>query len=159
MNTLRDRDCGYCHIDFNWMRYPNLVLVILLLYLAVMSLKFLEVAGLLAFGAGLLILSGCVSTFIKVEDAGDRLQIRSGPVSLFRRSIQYAEVTSVETGRIPLFLAFHWGSVPFLGRTYSFGQLDCVKMQLGRQVVRLGSSDAARLAEFVRSKMNKELKA
>jgi hypothetical protein len=53
-----------------------------------------------AWGAGLLIaLFGTTFHHLTVEDQGDVVAIRFGPVSLFRRRVNYADVEEVEVGR------------------------------------------------------------
>lgn len=49
----------------------------------------------------LLLLAPCFH-YLAVEDQGDVLAIRFGPVPLFRRTVQYADIGSVEIGRTPL---------------------------------------------------------
>jgi len=53
---------------------------------------------------------------LTVEDKGDRLSISFGPIPLFRRSIKYEDIVSVEVGRT----------------TILDGQLDELRHEVGR---------------------------
>src|SRR5690349_9365656 len=60
--------------------------------------------SIIAVAVGLL-LALLAPTFhhLTVEDEGDRLAIRFGPLPLFRRTVRYADIEKVEAGRTLLF--------------------------------------------------------
>ena len=106
-------------------------------------------------GVGLLIgLLGPCFHHLTVEDHCDLLAIRFGPVPLFHRSVQYADIGSVEIGRTLLLdgwgihLSIRGGWVLNLwGRT-------CVVVHFKNGgTLRIGTDDAENLVEFLRSKV------
>src|SRR5271168_752639 len=55
---------------------------------------------IIAVAVGLLIaLTGPAIHHLTVEDQGDRLVVRFGPVPLFRRTVRYADIEKAEVGR------------------------------------------------------------
>jgi hypothetical protein len=91
--------------------------------------------------------------YLAVEDEVDRLAIRFGPLPLFRRSVRYDEILSVETGRT-LFIE-GWGihMSPRGGWVWNLWGYDCVVLHFAKGTLRIGTDDAANLAEFIRSRI------
>lgn len=72
------------------------------LFCMVLAWNVRETPGLyIAGGVGLLLLALAAPAFhhLTVEDQGDRLAICFGPLPLFRRTVQYADIEQVEIGR------------------------------------------------------------
>ena len=91
---------------------------------------------------------------LTVEDQGDALAIHFGPVPLFRRTVRYADVDSVEVGRT-LWLD-GWGIHYSIrgGWVWNLWGRGCVVVGFrdgGK--LRIGTDDAERLAEFLWSKL------
>jgi hypothetical protein len=88
-----------------------------------------------------------------VTDEGEALAVRYGPLPLIRTRIPYAAITAVERDRTSILdgWGFHW--MPGRGTTFNIWGFDCVKLSLGRRVIRIGSDDAENLASFLRSKI------
>ncbi len=93
---------------------------------------------------------------LTVEDEGDRLRIAFGPVPLFRRTVRYADITSVSLERTTVFDG--WGIHMSLrgGWVWNIWGRDCVTIWTNRMVLRVGSDDAARLAEFLGDRLAQE---
>ena len=90
---------------------------------------------------------------LKVEDEGDRLSISFGPLPLFRRTVPYSEIASVEIGRTTILDG--WGIHMSLrgGWVWNLWGRDCLVLKLRESILRVGTNDPAHLAEFVRSRL------
>jgi hypothetical protein len=111
-------------------------------------------ATIIALGiAAIFLLCGLVFGSLTVRDEGDRLALHYGPLPLLRKRIRYADVTSVEPGRTSIIDG--WGIHYILGRgwTYNLWGFGCVKLTLGRKVVRVGSDDVETLAAFLKTRI------
>lgn len=89
-----------------------------------------------------------------VKDEGDRLAIRFGPLPLFRRTVGYADITSVEVGKTGI---LEGGGIHYSirrGWVWKLGGRDCVVVGLRNGgVLRIGTDDAPNLARFLEGKM------
>ena len=91
---------------------------------------------------------------LTVEDQGDRLAVRFGPLPLFRRSVLYADIETVEVGRT--LLLDGWGIHYSLrgGWVWNLWGRGCVVLHLKNGgVLRIGTDDAANLARFLEGKI------
>ncbi|MBM4072365.1 MAG: hypothetical protein FJ271_26065 [Planctomycetes bacterium] len=108
----------------------------------------------IAFAVGLII-AGLAPAFhhLKVEDHGDRLAIRFGPVPLFRRTLRYSDIERVEVGRT--LILDGWGIHYSIrgGWVWNLWGRDCVVVHLKNCVLRIGTDDAENLAAFLRTKV------
>lgn len=107
-----------------------------------------------AGGVGLLIaLLAPAFHYLKVEDRGELLAIRFGPVPLFRRTVRYADIVKVEAGRT--LLLDGWGIHYSIrgGWLWNIWGRDCVVVHFQKGVLRIGTDDAANLAGFVRTRI------
>ena len=88
-----------------------------------------------------------------VRDEGDHLSVRYGPLPVFVKNIRYSEIESVEPDRTKFIdgWGIHW--VPGRGTTYNLWGFDCVKLEVGNRVIRIGSDDVDNLVEFLRAKL------
>jgi len=112
-------------------------------------------AVLLAIVAALtLALAFCFKT-LTVRDEGDRLAIRFGPLPLFRGTIRYAEITAVEPGRTSFIDGWGVHYLPLRGATYNLWGFGCVKLTLGKKVIRIGTDDVDGLIEVLRAKIKR----
>src|SRR5262245_4538271 len=84
---------------------------------------------------------------LTVEDQGDRLAIRFGPLSLFRRSVRYDGIVRVERGRTTNLDG--WGIHLGLrgGWVWNIWGRDCVVVHLRRGKLYIGTDDAENLAQ------------
>lgn len=90
---------------------------------------------------------------LTVEDEGDRLKIRFGPLPLFRRSVRYEDIQNVEVSRTRFFDG--WGIHYSIrgGWVWNIWGRDCVLIELlrGRKLW-LGTDDAEELTQFLKGK-------
>ena len=114
-----------------------------------------EPGGLIVIAAVMAILlaiSGMFKT-LTVRDEGYHLAVRYGPLPLFFKNIPYSEIKSVEPDQTKFIdgWGIHW--VPGRGTTYNLWGFDCVKLQVGNRVIRIGSDDVENLVEFLRERI------
>ncbi|HEY7326995.1 MAG TPA: hypothetical protein VH592_05120 [Gemmataceae bacterium] len=94
---------------------------------------------------------------LTVEDQGDRLAIRFGPIPLFRRAVRYADIEEVEVGRT--LVLDGWGIHYSLrgGWVWNLWGRDCVVVHLKNGgVLRVGTDDAPNLARFLEGKITRQ---
>ncbi len=103
--------------------------------------------------AAIFALCGLLFGSLTIRDEGQWLALRFGPLPLIHKRICYAEITDVEAGRSRILDG--WGIHYFPGRgwTYNIWGFGCVKLTLGRKIIRIGSDDAENLAKFLREKL------
>jgi hypothetical protein len=103
--------------------------------------------------AAIFVLGGFMIGSLTVRDEGATLALRFGPLSLLRKRFRYADITAVEQDRTILIGGWGIHYVPGRGWTYNIWGFDCVKLSLGKKIVRIGTDDAPGLAAFLRSKI------
>jgi hypothetical protein len=107
-------------------------------------------------GVGLLIaLLGPCFHHLTVEDQGDVLAIRFGPVPLFRRTVRYTDIVSVEIGRT--LLLDGWGIHLSIrgGWVWNLWGRTCVMVRFKNGgTLRIGTDDAENLAGFLEGKIS-----
>lgn len=89
---------------------------------------------------------------LRIEDRGESLSVRFGPLPIFGTSIPYSTITHVEPARSSFIdgLGIHY--VPARGWTFNLWGADCVLIKTPRRTIRLGTDDIAGLAAFLRAK-------
>jgi len=107
----------------------------------------LSISALLVWGASLSFQR------MAVEDEGDRLAVRYGPLPLFGKRIPYARIEAVEADRTSLLDGWGIHYVPGRGWTYNIWGFDCVKLTLDGTTVRIGTDDIESLVAFLQSKI------
>ena len=90
---------------------------------------------------------------LTVEDEVDRLSISFGPIELFRRVIRYDDIMSVETGRTTILDGFGIHMSLRGGWVWNIWGRDCVVLHLRKGTLRVGTDDADRLADFLKSRI------
>ena len=105
-------------------------------------------------GLFMLVLAGSVH-HLTVEDQTDHLLVSFGPLPLFRKSIRYDDITRAEVSRTTLLDG--WGIHMSLrgGWVWNLWGRDCVLVQLRNSVIHVGTDDAEKLAEFLKSQIVK----
>jgi hypothetical protein len=75
-----------------------------------------------------------------------------GPLPVFSKTIRYADISAIEVGLTKIIDG--WGIHYILGRgwTYNIWGFGCVKLTLGRKIIRVGTDDAEGLAKVVGEK-------
>jgi hypothetical protein len=110
--------------------------------------------GAIAVGVAIVvILTASAFHHLTVEDRGEYLTIRFGPLPLFRRRVQYDNMVRVETGRTTVLDG--WGIHVSLrgGWVWNLWGFDCVVVHLRNGVLRIGTDDPIGLARFLAQKL------
>ena len=86
---------------------------------------------------------------LTVADEGDRLAICFGPLPLFQRRIRYDDIRETEIGRTTIMdgWGIHWS--PCGGWVWSLSAGKCAVIRRRSGIIRVGTDDAERLAEFL----------
>jgi hypothetical protein len=96
---------------------------------------------------------------LTVEDQGNGLAIRFGPVPLLRRTVRYADIGSVEIGRT--LLLDGWGIHLSIrgGWVWNLWGRTCVVVRFkDGGTLRIGTDDAEKLVELLRGKVQAGIK-
>jgi hypothetical protein len=101
----------------------------------------------------LLVLVGLAFHHLTVEDEGDRLAIRFGPLPFLETSVRYADIQRVEVSRTTILDGWGIHRSPRHGWLWNLWGWDCVVIQRERGVLRVGSDEANNLAEFLQGRM------
>ncbi len=93
---------------------------------------------------------------LTVEDQGEVLAIRFGPLLLFRRTVRYADIVKIEVGRT--LLLDGWGIHLSIrgGWVWNLRGRDCVVVHFRSVTLRIGTDDAENLARFLEAKIAQE---
>lgn len=92
---------------------------------------------------------------LTVEDQGDVLSVRFGPIPLFRKTVQYSGIVGVEVGRTLLLdgLGIHMSIRG--GWVWNLWGRDCVVVSFKNGgTLRIGTDDAENLAGFLEGKIS-----
>jgi len=107
--------------------------------------------GVAAAGTALVVAECFQSLF--VQDEGDCLTLRFGPIPLFRKRLPYSEMTAVEACRSTILDGWGVHYTPGRGWIYNLWGFDCVKVQMGKKAVRIGTDDVGGLLAFLKAKI------
>jgi hypothetical protein len=121
-----------------WLAREELAVVVLLLATAVVFLLCTWMFGSLT-----------------IRDEGQWLALRYGPLPIIRKRFRYADITSAEPDRTKIIDGWGIHYIPGRGWTYNLWGFGCVKLTLGRKVIRIGSDDVDKLAKFLQGKLGK----
>jgi hypothetical protein len=101
-----------------------------------------------------MLLLGASCGHLTVEDEGDQLVVRFGPLPLFRRRISYEDILEVEQSRTTFLdgWGIHWS--PRGGWVWNVWGYDCVVIRLKRGKLKIGTDDAEGLARFLRGRIS-----
>ena len=103
--------------------------------------------------AVLLVLVGLAFHHLTVEDEGDRLAIRFGPLPFVETSIWYTDIMGIEVGRTTIVDGWGIHRRPGHGWLWSLWGWDCVVIHRQQGVLRVGSDDVENLAGFLKGKV------
>ncbi|TWT76460.1 hypothetical protein CA13_69540 [Planctomycetes bacterium CA13] len=103
--------------------------------------------------AALILLFAASFHHLTVEDEGDALSVRFGPLPLFHRTIRYADIESAEPGRTTILDG--WGIHMSLsgGWVWNLWGRDCVVLKLRKSSLRVGTDDVTNLANFLTTRL------
>jgi hypothetical protein len=94
----------------------------------------------------------CFGT-LTVRDVGEKLVVRFGPIPLFGKSIRYADLRHVEAARSTFWDGWGIHYCPGRGWIWNLWGFDCVRIQLQKRTIRIGTDDVAGLVEFLKTKL------
>lgn len=143
---------GYAH------RQKGILLPILL-FLSLMCLIIAFLLKDLPPSFGVLIAAAIACTvlafamaYLVVEDGGDHLSVRFGPIPLFGKTIPYGEITAVDKGR-STFLS-GWGiQLTRKGWLWNIGGFDYVYVRTDKKGTLIGTDDPDGLAAFLQARI------
>ena len=96
-----------------------------------------------------LLVAAADSNYVPPHDGEEPNTVDNGK----RKTIRYADITGVEVGRTRIIDGWGVHYVPRRGWTYNLWGFGCVKLTLGRKIIRVGTDDAEELVNVVREKM------
>jgi hypothetical protein len=145
---------GYEHTQRGWLSRIFLGVAVVLLAGAWLVWREPIVAVINVAIAAVFAIVALMFDSLNVRDDGEWLALRFGPLPVVRKRIRYAEITAVEPDRSKIIDG--WGVHYIIGRgwTYNLWGFGCVKLTLGKKIIRVGSDDVERLAEFLRTKVS-----
>lgn len=140
---------NYEHTQRGWIQHIVYVTAIVLVIGAWLARSEPLVAWLVLLNAVILAVAALMFGSLTVRDEGEWLALRFGPLPVVRKRIRYADITAVEPDRTKIIDG--WGIHYIIGRgwTYNVWGFGCVKLTLGKKVIRVGTDDVANLAEFL----------
>lgn len=98
----------------------------------------------------LILLLAAMFTRLTIEDRGEHLLLRYGPVPSFRKRLRYAGMASAREDRNAAITGWGIRWMPGEGWTYNLWGWDCVEVTYKNgKTVRIGTDDPAGLAEFL----------
>jgi hypothetical protein len=92
---------------------------------------------------------------LTVEDGGDHLAIRYGPLPVFRKNLQFADISGVKRGRTKFIDGWGIHYIPGRGWTYNLWGFDCAEIQMPGKVVRVGTDDPDGLVQFIHGRLQR----
>lgn len=98
--------------------------------------------------SGLVLATASFAT-LTVRDAGDRLEVRFGPLPVFGTSVVYDDIRSVRRARSRWIdgWGIHW--LPGRGWTFNIWGMDCVELTTARRRLRIGTDDPEGLERWL----------
>ena len=100
--------------------------------------------------AVLLVLVGLAFQHLTVEDEGDRLAIRFGPLPFLETAVRYDDMKGIEVGRTTLLDGWGIHRRPRHGWLWNLWGRDCLVIHLEWGTLRVGTDDAANLEPFLK---------
>lgn len=127
----------------------TLVFFILIIFVPILALRIVfVVSGVVTF------MVGWSLAHLTVEDEGDQLALRFGPLPLFRKRIRYDDIIGAEKGRTTFMDG--WG---IHGNVWNVWGFDCVVLRLkSSTVLKVGTDDAEGLVVFLKERLNEGLR-
>ena len=126
----------------------------------VLFLPMPDVARAVVAGAGVIVLTLAAGFHhLAVVDEGDRLAIQFGPLTIFRRTLRYADIESVEVDRTTLLDGWGIHMSPRGGWVWNIAGRDCVLIRCRHSVLRVGTDDAENLSRFLESRIGDGVRA
>lgn len=148
----------YTHTQRGRLHHASLIIAAIMLVGAWLAWDSACVAELNLILSAVFIALAFLFASLTVRDGGEFLLLRYGPIPLLRKKIRYADITSVEPDRTKIVDGWGIHYVPGRGWTYNLWDFDCVKLTLGKKVIRVGTDDVENLVDFLRKKISANAK-
>ena len=118
---------------------------------------------IILFLSGPMTIYGLSTRSLLMRDEGDCLALRYGPIPLLRQRFSYSQMITAEPDRCRLSDVYgtfnFWGGRHTPGKSWSYGLMglgkDCVKVQMGKKTVRIGTDDVDGLVTFLQNKIGR----
>ena len=96
-----------------------------------------------------LVLATASFSTLNVYDAGEKLEVRYGPLPVFGTSVAYADISAVRRARSKWIdgWGIHW--LPSRGWTFNLWGMDCVELTIARRFLRIGTDDPEGLERWL----------
>jgi len=91
---------------------------------------------------------------LTIQDQGMFLCLRFGPLPLIKIYIRYSDITDAVPDRSSILDGWGIHYIPWRGWTYNLWGFKCVRIQMGEETVRVGTSDPEALAQFINNKIS-----
>lgn len=104
-----------------------------------------------AVAATVVLVALCFAS-LTIEDRGEVLRVRYGPIPLFRFHFRYGEISSVAIARSDIIDGWGIHYVPTRGWIYNLWGFDCVRLTHRGRPVRIGTDDPEGLTAHLRRK-------
>jgi hypothetical protein len=143
---------NYEHVQRGWWRQIIFAVAAVILAGAWLARSQPAVAVLNLVIAAILVTFALMFARLTVRDEGEWLGLHWGPLPVFRKRIRYADITAVEPGQIALVDGWGIHYMPGRGWTYNVWGFGCVKLTLGKKIIRVGTDDVEKLAEFLKGR-------
>jgi hypothetical protein len=141
---------GYRHTQ----TAPRWTLAVVLA-LALLALSFASnqifLTTLIVVAAVFLLLAACFQS-LTVEDEGDQLALRYGPLPLIRKRFAYADMSDIAAARSKAIDGWGIHLLPGRGWTYNLWGYGCVELLYRGEKLRIGTDDAENLCRFLRER-------
>lgn len=144
---------GYRHTQ----RAPLYLLLLgpgILILIAALAAPPRAVQVILLCSGALMLVAAAAFRHLTVSDEGQFLLVEFGPLPLFRRRIEYADIEQVKRTRSTFLDGWGIHLSPSGGWTWNLWGFDCVDLYLPRgRKLRIGTDDPAGLEAFLRSRV------
>ena len=91
---------------------------------------------------------------LTIQDQGKFLSVRFGPLPLIKIVIRYSNITAIKPDKSSILDGWGIHYIPWRGWTYNLWGFKCVRIEMGKETVRVGTSDPEALAQFIKEKIN-----
>ena len=90
---------------------------------------------------------------LTVRDEQDALAIRFGPLPLFFARVPYDKIRLAQPDRTMILDGWGIHYLPGRGTTYNIWGFNCVRVELDKRTIRIGTNDPDNLVAFLESRM------
>lgn len=144
---------GYTHTQKSPLSWLLLIFAIAILLVSPFVNSDVKSLFLTYISASIFIVAGLCFHSLTIEDKGDHLLLRFGPLPLFKKSFHYAQFERIEPDRSIWIDGWGIHYIPGRGMIYNIWGFDCIKLIGKEKTVRIGSNDLRNLQIFLGTKI------